>query len=54
MPLTRKQRDTIVEALEEAARLREMLASQRDPKRNDELRAEAAYRRELAQEIKGL
>jgi hypothetical protein len=54
MPLTREQRETIVDALEESARLREMLASQRDPKENERLRQEAAYRRELAKGVRGL
>lgn len=54
MRLTFDKKNTIVEALEESARLREMLASQRDPKDNERLRAEAAYRRELAQEVSRL
>lgn len=54
MPLTRDQRNTIIDALEESARLREMLASQRDPKENERLRDEAAYRRSLAEEVKSL
>jgi hypothetical protein len=54
MPLTREQRETIVDALEESARLREMLASQRDPKENNRLREQAEYLRELANGIKQL
>lgn len=54
MPLTHDQKRKILASLEETARTREMLASRRDPKENDRLRAEAAELREIAKEVSGL
>lgn len=54
MPLTYDQKRKAIEAIEETARTREMMASRRDPKENDRLRAEAAELREIAKEVERL